>query len=118
MKARSINVQKNIQKRVQPILLTPDEARDKQAELLVIDVQNPKYITSTIPEAQRLNVDISLKDIARSQPILVTCLSGQRSFTVAQQLIQRSYCKVYVLKGGLMAWIRAGHTAWLTKIPT
>ncbi len=110
MKARSINVVQ----RVEPILLTPDEARNKQAERLVIDVQNPKYMTRMIPGAQRLNIDVLLKDIPSNQPVLIACLTGQRSFIAAQQLIQRGYCQVYVLKGGVMAWQRAGYTVWLT----
>lgn len=113
MKARSIKIQQQIE----PILLTPEEARNQRGKLLIIDVQNPKFITRTIPEAQRLNVDVALKDIPRSQPILVTCLSGGRSLSAAQQLIRRGYGKVYVLKGGLAAWKRAGYTTWLTKIP-
>lgn len=113
MKTQSLNTQPIIK----PILLTPDQVRDKQAGLLVIDVQNPKFMTSMIPGAQRLNIDVSLKDISRSQPILVTCLSGGRSLTTAQQLIRRGYRLVYVLKGGLMAWQRAGYTVWLTKLP-
>lgn len=107
----------NTQPIIKPILLTPDKVRDKQAGLLVIDVQNPKFMTSMIPGAQRLNIDVSLKDISRSQPILVTCLSEGRSLTAAQQLIQRGYRQVYVLKGGLMAWQKAGYTVWLTKLP-
>ncbi len=110
MKARSINSER----RVEPILLTPKEARSKQAKLLVIDVQNPKFMTRMIPGAQRLNIDLLLKDIPSNQPVLIACLTGQRSFIAAQQLIQRGYCQVYVLKDGLMAWQRAGYTVWLT----
>ncbi|MBD2248920.1 rhodanese-like domain-containing protein [Nostoc sp. FACHB-888] len=45
------------------------------------------------------------------------CLSGERSFKVAQKLIQRGYCDVYVLKGGVMAWQRAGYMTQLMKLP-
>ncbi|MBW4695810.1 MAG: rhodanese-like domain-containing protein [Lyngbya sp. HA4199-MV5] len=110
MKARLINVKRS----VKPVLLTPDEVKSKQAELLVIDVQNPKFMTRMLPGAQRLNIDVLLKDIPSNQPVLIACLTGQRSFIAAQQLMQRGYCQVYVLKGGLMAWQRAGYTVWLT----
>lgn len=113
MQAKSINTQR----RAKPVFLTPHEARSEQSKLLVLDVQNPKFMTRMIPGAQRLNIDISLKDIARSQPVLVTCLSGGRSLTAAQQMIRRGYRQVYVLKGGLMAWQRAGYTVWLTELP-
>lgn len=96
------------QRRICPTVLTVEEAMNHQKKLLIIDVQNPKYVTSIIPGAQRLNEAILLKDIPKTQAVLVTCLSGERSFRVAQQLIQRGYRDVYVLKGGVMAWQRAG----------
>ncbi|MCU0535904.1 MAG: rhodanese-like domain-containing protein [Hydrococcus sp. Prado102] len=105
------------QQRIKPILLTPDEANTKQAKLLAIDVQNPKFMIHMIPGGQRLNIDVSLKDIPKNQPVLITCLNGQRSFTAAQKLIQQGYCQVYVLKGGLMAWQGAGYPLELTKLP-
>lgn len=113
MKAQSSNTQR----RIKPILLTPHEVRSEQGKLLVIDVQNPKFMTRMVPGAQRLNIDVLLKDISRSQPVLVTCLSGGRSLTAAQQMIRRGYSQVYVLKGGLMAWQRVGFTVWLTELP-
>lgn len=99
------------------ILLSPDDAMARLNKLLVVDVQNPKYVTSVLPSAQRLNADILLKDLPKAQPILLTCLIGQRSFTVAQQLIQKGYDAIYVLKGGVMAWKQSGYTVQLTKIP-
>ncbi|MCU0548076.1 MAG: rhodanese-like domain-containing protein [Leptolyngbya sp. Prado105] len=100
-----------------PILLSSDEASSLLDKLIVLDVQNPKYATKMLPKAQRLNLDIELKDIAKTQSILVTCLSGQRSFRVAQQLIQRGYHSIYVLKGGVIAWRRAGHITQLIRFP-
>ncbi|PZO35933.1 MAG: rhodanese-like domain-containing protein [Pseudanabaena frigida] len=104
-------------RKVSPILLTPDEAKSKHINLLVVDVQNPKFMTRMIPRAQRLNIDVLLENISKNKPILITCLTGQRSLNAAQQMIQRGYCKVYVLKGGLLAWQRAGYLVWLTKFP-
>ena len=105
------------QRRVRPILLTPDIAKSKHINLFVIDVQNPRFMTRMMPKAQRLNIDVLLGNIPKNKPILITCLTGQRSLSVAQQLTQRGYCKVYVLKGGLLAWQRAGYLVWLTKLP-
>lgn len=104
-------------KRVKPILLTPVEAQRKLKHQLVIDVQTSKFTAHTIPNAKRLNLDISVKDISKNQPVLITCLNGQRSLMAAQQLIKRGYRKVYVLKGGIEAWQRAGYTLWRTKAP-
>ncbi len=105
------------QPKVKPILLTPDEAKSKTINLLIVDVQNPRFMTRMIPNAQRLNIDVLLQNISRSQPILITCLTGQRSLNAARQLIQRGYYRVYILKGGLLAWQRAGYLVWLTKFP-
>lgn len=104
-------------RRIKPILLTSNEAKRELKKRLVIDVQNPKFATHMIPDAKRLNSDISIRDISKNQPILITCLNGQRSWTAAQQFINRGYHKVYVLKGGLAAWQSAGYTLWRTKSP-
>ena len=104
-------------KPVKPIFLTPAEAKRDRALLWVIDVQTPKFTTHMIPEAQQLNTDIALKDIPKDQPILLTCLTKQRSVQAAQQLISRGYRQVYILQGGLMAWQRAGYTVWRAKRP-
>ncbi len=112
MKTRPIKV-----KRVTPVFLTPHEARLRQTKQLAIDVQPQKFMTHLIPGAQRLNIDVSLQDIPKTQPVLITCLTGQRSLNAAQQLINRGYRQVYVLKGGLVAWQRAGYTVARAKLP-
>ncbi|WP_404788794.1 rhodanese-like domain-containing protein [Altericista sp. CCNU0014] len=106
------------QRSIKPILLTSHEVRLNRTNMLVIDVQNPKFMTCMIPGAKRLSIDVFLKDISIHQPILITSLTGQRSFSAAQQLIKRGYCEVYVLKGGIMAWQSAKLTVWLTKLPS
>lgn len=106
-----------VHRQICPTILTVEEAMNRQKKLLIVDVQNPKYVTNIIPRSQRLNESILLKDIPKTQAVLVTCLSGERSFKVAQQLIQRGYCDVYVLKGGVIAWRRAGYMTQLIKLP-
>lgn len=96
------------------ILLSPDDVMAQLNKLFIVDVQNPKYATSVLPKSHRLNVDTFLKDLPKTQPILLTCLTGQRSFTAAQQLIQKGFDAVYVLKGGVMAWQQSGYTVQLT----
>ncbi|MGB3300942.1 MAG: rhodanese-like domain-containing protein [Phormidesmis sp.] len=104
-------------KAVKPVFLTPAEANRDREKLLVIDVQTPKFMTHIMPGAQQLNTDISLKDIPKDQPVLLTCLTKQRSVKAAQQFISRGYRRVYVLQGGLVAWQRAGYTVWRAKRP-
>lgn len=104
-------------KPIRPIFLSPAEAKRERAKLWVIDVQTPKFTTHLIPGAQQLNTDILLKDIPKDQPVLLTCLTKQRSVKAAQQLISRGYRRVYILQGGLIAWQRAGYTVWRAKRP-
>lgn len=94
----------------QPVLLSAAEVKTHFQRLLILDVQNPKYLTSTVPKAQRLNIDILLRDIPKVQPVLLVCLNGYRSLTVAKQLLRRGYLSVYVLKDGIIGWRQAGFT--------
>lgn len=95
--------------KAEPVLLSPTEAIDAFNYLLILDVQNPKYATHKIPKAQQFNLKILLKNVSKNQPILLTCLCGQRSLAAAHELISKGYRSVYVLKGGLFAWQQAGH---------
>jgi rhodanese-related sulfurtransferase len=94
----------------QPVLLSAEEASAHSQKLLILDAQNPKYLTSTVPKAKCLNIDILLRDIPKAQPVLLVCLNGYRSLTVAKQLLRRGYLAVYVLKGGIIGWRQAGFT--------
>lgn len=94
----------------QPILLSAAEVSAHLQQLLILDVQNPKYLTSTVPKAKRLNIDILLKDIPKAQPVLLVCLNGYRSLTVAKQLLRHGYLSIYVLKDGIIGWQQAGFT--------
>ena len=95
---------------VQPILLSAAEVSTHFQRLLILDVQNSKYLTSTVPKAKRLNTDILLRDIPKGQPVLLICVDGYRSSTVAKQLLRRGYLSVYVLKGRIIGWRQAGYT--------
>jgi len=44
-----------------------------------------------------------------SQPIVITCPTGQQSILAALTLSERGYLDVSVLKGGVKAWIKEGH---------
>ena len=49
--------------------------------------------------------DSSLKDT--SKPIILICVSGQRSRSAAKQLHAKGFSDVYVLTGGLNSWKEA-----------
>ncbi|HEY9641450.1 MAG TPA: rhodanese-like domain-containing protein [Coleofasciculaceae cyanobacterium] len=93
-----------------PTLLTPVQLKSRQDQLLMIDVRGwLEYWIGHIPGAQRLNHHRILRDIAKDQPIALTCLSGQRSAIAAQWLVTQGYRQVYNLQGGLLAWQSAGY---------
>lgn len=108
---------KHNSQRIKPILLSPNDAINRLGRLLVLDVQNPRFATHMIPKAQRLGVDIVLNDIPKTQSILLTCLTGERSLTAARQLVDKGYVAVHVLKGGVFAWQHVGYMTQLTKLP-
>jgi rhodanese-related sulfurtransferase len=93
-----------------PILLTPNQLKSRQKQLVIIDVRGLlEYWMGHIPGAQRLSQNRILKDIPNDQAIAITCLSGHRSAIVAQWLVTQGYRQVYNLQGGLMAWQSAGY---------
>jgi len=53
----------------------------------------------------KLAEDSSLKDA--SKPIILICVSGQRSRSAAKQLHAKGFSDVYVLTGGLNSWKEA-----------
>lgn len=92
------------------VSLTPAQLKSKQDQLLVVDVRGWfEYWIGHVPGAQRLNQNRILKDIAKDQPIAITCLSGHRSAIAAQWLVSQGYQQVYNLQGGLLAWQSAGY---------
>ena len=94
-----------------PVALTPSQLKSRQNQLLVVDVRSWfEYWMGHIPGSQRLNQRRILKDIAKDQPIAITCLSGHRSAIAAQWLVAQGYQHVYNLQGGLMAWQRVGYS--------
>lgn len=107
---------KTTSRQTKPVLLSPADAIALLNKFLILDVQNPKYATSTISGAQQLNGEILIKNVAKDQPILLTCLCGQRSLTAAKQLLRKGYRSVAVLKGGVLAWRQAGYTAQRLKV--
>lgn len=94
-----------------PVSLTSAQLKSQQNQLFVIDVRGwLEYWMGHIPGAQRLSQKSILKDIAKDQPIAITCLSGHRSAIAAQWLVSQGYQQVYNLQGGLLAWQSAGYS--------
>lgn len=100
----------NPKRSTSPTLLTPAQLKSRQEQLLIIDVRGGlEYWLGHIPGAQRCSRQRILKNIAKDQPIAITCLSGHRSAIAAQWLVAQGYSQVYNLQGGILAWQSAGY---------
>jgi rhodanese-related sulfurtransferase len=80
-------------------------------ELVILDVREEKertvgFITNdlNIPMAQ---VKSKIDSLDKSKSILVYCKSGTRSDRIADILSKSNFQKVYSLKGGFNAWLKA-----------
>ncbi len=79
-----------------------------QEKGLFLDIREPsefakEHIADSISlPLSKLAEDSSLKDT--SQPVILICVSGQRSRTAAKQLHAKGFSDVYVLSGGLNTW--------------
>jgi rhodanese-related sulfurtransferase len=82
-------------------------------DALILDVREDKeFASGHIPKAKhiplgKLSSRIQELDKFKSQPILVTCRSGQRSARACGMLKKAGFETVYNQAGGILAWERA-----------
>ncbi len=82
-------------------------------DALILDVREDKeFASGHIPKAKhiplgKLSSRIQELDQFKSQPILVTCRSGQRSARACGMLKKAGFETVYNQAGGILAWERA-----------
>ena len=80
---------------------------------LVVDVREQgEYYAGRIPRSRHLplsqiRVRMGELERERDRPIIVSCRSGRRSAYASILLSRCGYSKVYNLKGGLNAWMKA-----------
>ncbi|MDC0831694.1 rhodanese [Leptolyngbya valderiana BDU 20041] len=90
--------------------LSPAQLESRQERLEVVDIRGLiEYMFGHVPGAKRMSLTRILKEIPKDQALVVTCLSGMRSQSIANILVQKGYQNVYNLQGGCMAWQRAGY---------
>ncbi len=95
--------------------VSPDEAKSMLAseDIFLIDVHVPEqeHIPGTnafIPYSEIEKYKEKLPN-DKSKKILVYCMSGPMGETAAKKLLDMGYKNVYNLKGGIVAWKRAGY---------
>lgn len=96
--------------------VTPQELKrwlDEGRPLQFADARTgAEFAMGTLPDAQHAPVtgmpgSLAGLQLDRDRPVVMLCLSGHRSLPGTRWLRRRGY-EAYSLKGGLMAWKRAG----------
>ena len=84
--------------KTQPLVI---DARS-QAEYEVSHLKAAVHIDPIAPDLT------SLSQVAKETPVVVYCSIGYRSATIAQQLQQAGFSRVFNLSGGLFQWANEG----------
>lgn len=94
---------------------------DAGEDILVIDVRTEGEFTGNLGHIQgALNMDANaleakLKELGekiepyKSEPIVVTCRTENRSPGAARVLFQNGFKKIMIMGGGMSSWNRAGY---------
>ncbi|MBD0709289.1 MULTISPECIES: rhodanese-like domain-containing protein [unclassified Streptomyces] len=98
-----------------PLLLDPDQALTRLADLTVVDVRTPgEYAAGHVPGAVNVPLDRldsavpSLREAAAQGTLLIVCQSGNRSARACAQLAGQGV-SAYDLAGGTSGWAARGH---------
>ena len=106
-----------VQEPVEPefLSLLPGEAHallGREPAVLVIDVRtDEERALVRIPGARNVVFEEILQghaDLPRDRPLLLVCTIGGRSYAAALVLAEAGYPRLYNLRGGLVAWEKAG----------
>lgn len=89
------------------VLEMPQLTREKS---VIVDVSDPAdYKKAHIPEAVNITAKSLANDLKqvekhKNKNVILVCRMGNKSQSVAKQLIKNGFEKVYVLNGGMSAW--------------
>lgn len=89
------------------VLEMPQLTRDKS---IIVDVSEPAdYKKSHIPDAVNMPAKSLSKDPKpiekhKNKNVILVCRMGNKSQSVAKQLLKNGFEKVYVVSGGMAAW--------------
>ena len=90
--------------------LTPQELQQALADagLLLLDVREDwEYAQAHLPDSLHIpmgQIPSRYKELDTTQPVVVVCHHGMRSFQVAQFLEKKGFAYVSNLAGGIDAW--------------
>lgn len=85
----------------------------QRGEAVILDVRGAsEYKEAHIPGALNIHagrVLQSMEQIPRDQPVIVHCLSGDRSSIAISALMAHGYTNLFNLTGGILAWQQQGY---------
>jgi hydroxyacylglutathione hydrolase len=90
--------------------ITAEKARQmwQSGEAVILDVRGlSEYREGHIPNAMHIHAGRVLQrihEIPNDRPVIVHCLSGDRSSTAISALMAQGYHNLYNLTGGILAW--------------
>jgi len=89
------------------------EQKDLLNKAVLLDTREPEeFAVSHLKRARLVGYDAfdlgTLKDIPKSQPIVVYCSIGARSQDIGKRLADAGYREVYNLYGGIFHWVNQG----------
>ncbi|MCZ4408710.1 rhodanese-like domain-containing protein [Cryomorphaceae bacterium 1068] len=100
-----------------PVEVEVSEASEliAQGNLILLDVRTPGEVNQGYIEGA-LNLNISTWDefkagvdqLDKTEPVMVYCKVGGRSHQAAVYLVENGFTQVYDIKGGILAWEKAG----------
>ncbi len=94
----------------------PDQ-KEILSKAVLIDTREPEeFAVSHLNDARLVgynSFDLStVKDIPKTQPIVVYCSIGARSQDIGKKLVAAGYQEVYNLYGGVFHWVNEGHPVY------
>lgn len=91
---------------------TAEALRDDSGRAVLVDVREPhEWRTGHAPGARHVplrQLPDELESLPRNAPLYLICRSGNRSHTAAAYLKQAGFEQPINVKGGMLAWERAG----------
>lgn len=99
------------------------EQKDLLKKAVLLDTREPEeFAVSHLKGAKFVGYDTfdlgTLKDIPKSQPIVVYCSIGARSQDIGKRLVDAGYQEVYNLYGGIFHWVNQGNAVYAAKKET
>lgn len=84
-----------------------------RTDLLILDTRTTREIMQygAIPNSEQADIRAIIQEglpIPKTQPVLVVCAVGGRSYAVGKFLVKQGHTEIYNLGGGLDNWTKAG----------